>query len=288
MMKEVPYSIGKSPRLVGIYTESDLAESEADSRDNKPTILLLNSGLIPNMGPYRLYVELARRFAKMGFNTFRFDFSGIGNSDQHADATRTLDELYMNDLKTVMDFFEAQQGACQFILMGICSGARYAHDGTVMDARVVGAVCIDGYLYRTLKYYIYMYGSKLFSLSSLLSALKMMFRKILPLDNSDAGLSLSTQETTAFSYSKDSRKRVEMDFRKLIERGVSLLCIFTGSFCRYKDQLADNFKKVDFGENIKVTYLRDAEHVFPLTEDRDLLITAISNWLKTKFPKTLP
>ena len=97
-MKEVSYSIGKSPRLVGIYTENDLEESSPASRGKKPTILLLNSGLLPKTGPFRLYVDLARRFVKMGFNAFRFDFPRVGDSDQHTDA-RTLDEFYMDDLK---------------------------------------------------------------------------------------------------------------------------------------------------------------------------------------------
>ena len=281
-MKEISYSIGKSPRLMGIYTENDPAGSRSASRVKKPAILLLNSGLLPRTGPFRLYVELARRFAKMGFNTFRFDFPGIGDSDQHADA-RTLDEFYMDDLKAVMNFLEAEQDDRQFILMGICSGARYAHDGMVMDARVVGAVCIDGYLYRTRKYYLHVYGPKLFSPGSWVTALKLAHRKIMPSDTSDSGDSKSTPKTSAFSYSYDSRERVGLDFKKFMDRGVSLHCIFTGSFCKYKNQLADSFKEIDFGETIEVTYLRNAEHIFPLIEDREDLTTAIVDWLNRKF-----
>ena len=281
-MKEISYSIGKSPRLMGIYTENDPAGSRSASRVKKPAILLLNSGLLPRTGPFRLYVELARRFAKMGFNTFRFDFPGIGDSDQHADA-RTLDEFYMDDLKAVMNFLEAEQDDRQFILMGICSGARYAHDGMAMDGRVVGVVAIDGYLYRTPGYYLRLYGSKLFSLSSYVTALKLAYRKITSSSQSDSDESKSIRETSAFSYSFDSKKRVGMDFKKFIDCGVPLCCIFTGSFCKYENQLADGFKEIDFGETIEITYLRNAAHIFPLIEDQRDLTSSIIDWLNRKF-----
>ena len=183
----------------------------------------------------------------------------------------------MSDLQAVMDFLEAQHKDHQFILMGICTGARNAQCGMAMDARVIGAVCIDGHIYKTLRYYIHFYG-QVFSFKSWIRLFNKMRKQIMR-----KPVSGESQNISAFGHSYQSKKQTEMDFKKFIDRGVSLQCIFTGRFCRYESQLADNFKNIDFGENIEVSYLRNSEHVFPLMEDRENLTAVIVDWLNRNF-----
>jgi len=64
---------GSAPRLFGILTEPEGAPLG-------PTVLLLNAGLIHHIGPARLWVSLARRFAAAGMRCLRFDLSGLGDS----------------------------------------------------------------------------------------------------------------------------------------------------------------------------------------------------------------
>ena len=78
-MKEVVHVVNN--QLVGIYTESEIS-----TKKKRPTIIFLNSGLLPHIGPYRFNVKLARKFAKLGYNCFRFDLSGIGDSEKHKDS----------------------------------------------------------------------------------------------------------------------------------------------------------------------------------------------------------
>ena len=191
----------------------------------------------------------------------------------------------MSDLKAVMDFLEAQQGDRHFILMGICTGARNSQYGMTVDARVVGAVCIDGHIYKTPKYYLYLYAPKLFSLKSWITLLKMVPKKIMPMSSSkpDSSESKNSQNASAFRHTYQSKQQTEMDFKNFIDRNVLLHCIFTGNVCKYKNQLADNFKNLDFGENIEVTYLRNAEHIFPLIEDQENLALVITDWLNRNF-----
>lgn len=75
-MKEKALLFGKTRSLVGVLTDPEHAESAA----KRPGVIILNSGLLPKIGPNRLHVKIARRLAAAGFVAMRFDFSGIGDS----------------------------------------------------------------------------------------------------------------------------------------------------------------------------------------------------------------
>ena len=77
-MREQVVMVGDELPLVGVLSEPEV--------DNNPTprvaVILLNSGVIHRVGSCRLSVTLARSLCeKAGLTTFRFDFSGIGDSD---------------------------------------------------------------------------------------------------------------------------------------------------------------------------------------------------------------
>ena len=79
-MKEEVLQFGQRSSMVGILHSPDgYANLEL------PAVLFLNAGLIHRIGPNRIYVKLARQFAQMGFFVFRFDSSGIGDSEVRKD-----------------------------------------------------------------------------------------------------------------------------------------------------------------------------------------------------------
>ncbi|HEY5972738.1 MAG TPA: hypothetical protein VIT22_12400, partial [Pseudoxanthomonas sp.] len=51
------------------------------------TVVLLNAGLIHRVGPFRLYVRLARELAESGFDVLRFDLPGIGDGQPGSHAS---------------------------------------------------------------------------------------------------------------------------------------------------------------------------------------------------------
>ena len=55
-----------------------------------PSILFLNSGRDPHTGPNRMWVELSRAWAALGFPCYRFDLSGLGDSPVRAGQVRNL------------------------------------------------------------------------------------------------------------------------------------------------------------------------------------------------------
>jgi alpha-beta hydrolase superfamily lysophospholipase len=126
-------SVGETG-LFGIVTEP------AD-RPTGPMVILLNAGIINHVGPSRLWVEFARRWAAGGVRVLRFDLSGLGDSPVRAGQPR--DEIYppvaFDDLAEVVAAM-APDRPQDVILTGLCSGGYHAIEGGI--ALGVGGVCV--------------------------------------------------------------------------------------------------------------------------------------------------
>jgi pimeloyl-ACP methyl ester carboxylesterase len=154
-MREKVLVVGEAPALVGIVTEP---EGELDP--SRPVLIVLNSGLVPRVGPYRATVKFTRRAAREGFAAVRFDLSGVGDSDARRD-NASFEERWVADTRAVMDHLEKTRGMRRFVIMGLCSGADNAFQTAKRDERVVGIVQIDGYAYKTPGYHARYYGKRL-------------------------------------------------------------------------------------------------------------------------------
>ena len=137
-MREEVLLMGEPNVLVGIVTIPD----GANQGDDLPALLLLNSGILHRVGPNRLYVKMARRLAREGFLTLRFDLSGIGDSDPRDD-NRPLHARWTAEVQEAMDSLQETYGAQRFGLMGICLGATLSFKAACEDPRVVGAVLVN-------------------------------------------------------------------------------------------------------------------------------------------------
>ena len=270
--------IGKNPQLMGVLTKQ--YKYVEGSEKQLPTIILLNSGLLGHIGPFRLYVRMARKFADMGFNTLRFDLSGIGDSERHLDV-RTREEQHMGDIKCVLDYLDKTENCKSYIVMGICTGADNAHKAMLKDKRIIGAVSIDGYAYKTPRYYFNLYAPKLVSISSWKTLIKQIIKKI---KTKLAPKKEVVPQSIEYRWVEPTKEKTEKDYNVFIERDVNLLAVFTASWpYNYLNQHSDSFKAIPFGENIQAVYLENAEHIFPLAEDRAILMTEIVNWLVNRY-----
>jgi alpha-beta hydrolase superfamily lysophospholipase len=106
-----------------------------------PTVILLNAGLIDHVGPSRLWVDFARRWARGGARVLRFDLSGLGDSpvrpgqrEDLAYPPEAFDDL--SEMVAVM----APGGTGDVILTGLCSGGYHAVEGGL--ALSVRGVCL--------------------------------------------------------------------------------------------------------------------------------------------------
>lgn len=148
-IKESVVLFGDSGRLTGIFSHPKLPGSASASPSFG--IVLMNAGLLHRIGPHRLNVRLARHFAGLGYPVIRFDHSGLGDSPAGLDGGAVA-ERRVSEVRLAMDALAEQFGLGQFVLLGICSGARVALGAALDDQRVVGMAGMEGFELRTGRY----------------------------------------------------------------------------------------------------------------------------------------
>jgi alpha/beta superfamily hydrolase len=129
---ERPVLISGDVTLFGIVTEP-----RSDERRRR-AVVLLNPGADFHIGASRMYVSLARRWARRGYFVLRLDFAGLGDS-----ATRpgnADDEVFpeeaLDDIRCAIAFLRSRYGIADMTLAGLCSGAYHAFRAAVAGLQV--------------------------------------------------------------------------------------------------------------------------------------------------------
>lgn len=138
---ETPVFFGPDQELFGILT-TPVAPVD---RDGLPAVIIVNAGVGTRIGPHRLYVEMARRWASLGFAVLRADLAGSG--DSRAPEGQSECDPYppsaLADIARAMDFLESRVGSRRFIVAGICSGADLAFRAAAENDRVACSLVIN-------------------------------------------------------------------------------------------------------------------------------------------------
>ena len=128
--------------LVGVVT--------TPARPPKATVLLLNSGGEPHVGPGRAWVDIARGLARKGYSAVRADYGGWGESP--GDTASSLEPYHPKTLADTGAMLRALHAAGhrRVVLLGLCASAWGALH-TVLDdvaaKEVAGVVAINPQLY---------------------------------------------------------------------------------------------------------------------------------------------
>lgn len=138
---ERPFMVSSSSgSLVGI---SAVPETEA-----KPlTAVFLNAGAVRRIGPHRLWVDTARRWAQRGVPSLRLDLGGMGDSDGDAQSLADVAEFYdprfTAEVQAGLDELQRQGLGDRFVVVGLCSGSSWAFQTALKDRRIVAALMIN-------------------------------------------------------------------------------------------------------------------------------------------------
>lgn len=119
---ERPVSISGDVTLFGIVTEPRSDE------ERRRAVILLNPGADHHIGASRMYVSLARRWARHGYFVLRLDLAGIGDSatrSGNADDEVFPDEA-VEDVRRAIEFMRSRYAITDMTLAGLCSGAYHA------------------------------------------------------------------------------------------------------------------------------------------------------------------
>lgn len=109
-------------------------------------LVLLNSGAIRRIGPNRMWVELARRWAARGVASLRLDLPGIGEAagddDLRADAA-FYRPLYVEASRQALSELGPDYAQLPVASMGLCSGAWWSIELADQDPRVQAAIALN-------------------------------------------------------------------------------------------------------------------------------------------------
>jgi len=119
-------------------------------RPSGPMIVLLSPGVKMRVGPHRLYNRITEEVCKLGFSVFKFDFTGLGDSEGELDR-ELLAEVYndtengafVEDSEDALNWLESTYGISTFILGGLCGGAITGLLLAEHDRRVKGLISLN-------------------------------------------------------------------------------------------------------------------------------------------------
>ncbi|HEX7471643.1 MAG TPA: hypothetical protein VF323_01060 [Candidatus Limnocylindrales bacterium] len=109
--------------------------------------VFLNAGAVRRIGPNRMWVEAARRWAARGIPSIRLDLEGIGDSDGDPNRWGYDKEFYTertgDQVRAAVDVLELRAGVHRIMLVGLCSGAYWGFHQAERDERVTSAVLLN-------------------------------------------------------------------------------------------------------------------------------------------------
>src|SRR5262249_51282548 len=108
-------------------------------------VLYLNAGGVRHVGPNRMWVESARRWAAQGVASLRLDLQGIGESEgeQYLDVPSLYENRQVDQIEIAIDSLRRHAGMKRFVAMGLCSGACWAFHAAIRNPHVRAAILLN-------------------------------------------------------------------------------------------------------------------------------------------------
>jgi len=270
------FLFGEKQNLVGILSEPD---NQQQNQDN-PLILILNSGLVHRPGPLRMNKEFSIYLAEQGFSSFRFDLSGIGDSEKLASNKQSFKDRNLSDVGEAIEFIKDKVSPAKIIVMGLCTGADLAHRAAVQYDDISGSILLDGYGYPTKNFYIKRYLPILTSPKRIFNLIGRVIKKLLPQNNKETS---SESGADAYYWELPEKQDYIAQMQSLHKKGCKHLYVYTSGvreYYNYKEQFVDTFKDYEFCTDVDVNYFSYADHIYVLLEQRKQLFESTLDWIK--------
>ncbi len=127
--------------LFGIQAEP------ADRAAGDLVAVFLNAGAIRRVGPNRLWVETARRWAARGVPSVRMDLEGLGDADgdprRYADVGKFYTPAFGAQVTSIVDDVVRRGLGRRVVLVGLCAGAYWAFHTAAEDDRIVESIILN-------------------------------------------------------------------------------------------------------------------------------------------------
>jgi hypothetical protein len=283
MALERVLTFGPGKSLVGILCEPAPGKAVRGA----PAVITWNVGINHRVGPYRIYVDLARQLAERGFTCLRFDVSGLGDSVVDREDTRSDARRAEGDVQAAMAALREQRGIQRFVLIGFCSSVDAAHNLGASSEDVSGVIYLEGYGFRTNGYYL-RYPLRLLDRNRWKRRFRMWLPALLPQVFGPPRLSIEREEIYVRDY--PTPMKFVNDVRSMVKRGVKLLFIYAGgdTTYTYRDQLFDMLGPGVPRQAIDLEFQQRADHTFFVTADRASAIRSVVDWMVKRFAASAP
>lgn len=271
-MRQTAVMFGPQKALVGVLTEPDVV------RPGAPIMLLFNSGLLPRQGPHRMNVRIARDLTSIGIASFRFDLSGLGDSQSVGSESGSLAQA-LRDVQSAMDWLEHTRGAKRFLVFGVCSGAVVNFDLAQLDDRVAGISMFDGYWYRS-RWTKIVRHFKMARAKGLQNALAAAARRILTRPTApepDAALAPALTEY----HDNPPIESYVASMQRIVDRGIDAQIVYSGSLIdmySYAAQYRHVFGSYPFYRKVQCLYEPEMDHTLTTAQAQQRLLDIIRAW----------
>lgn len=122
VLNERPVRFGPDDVLFGVVTEP------SGNERRRRAVVLVNTGADYHIGAGRMYVSMARRWARRGYVVLRMDLAGLGDSDtrQGMPDNEVFPTTAVEDVRGAIEFLRERYRVGDVTLAGVCSGAYHA------------------------------------------------------------------------------------------------------------------------------------------------------------------
>lgn len=235
--------------------------------------VLFNAGFIHRVGPFRLYVALARGLARRGIACLRFDYPGVGDSIARTSRS-TLETTSL-----LLDRAAAATGYRQFVVAGVCAGADIGWTIAANDPRVAGLAMIDGIAH----------GEGWFRLARIRDGLTRLPSRWRDWLRHVATVRAAAAGPPRVAIREWPARGVERrQLGAMLQRGCEVFALFTGgtSYFRDRRQFVSTFGRMARSPAVTFDYWPDCDHDFRDPAFRAKLVDAIVDWAAPRFLPT--
>ena len=286
VLTEEPLHFGEGGRLFGILTLPRVPPCSAEAL---PVFVFLSAGLLHRVGPARLYVQLSRELAQLGFSSLRVDLAGTGDSPGRPGLT--YPQSVALDFTEILTVLESRLGRISLVLVGLCSGAHNAVRLTPGEPRVIGMVLLDPVCFPDrgfrLREFFARYSNPARHIAWLKHRCKALTRQrgkkqeivesVDPLILGD----FSTREQLRAAWGVPNREQLRAAFESIRERDGRVMSVFTQSALEYYNQAGQlgRVLGVDgYQQFCTELFWPQTEHTFPIDLHRRRLVEEIKTW----------
>lgn len=234
-------------------------------------------------------VRIARALAADGVASLRFDLSGNGDSQSIGNTTGVRAQAVL-DIKSAMDWVEAEADSRHFLIFGVCSGAVNAYEIALDDDRIAGLMMFDGYWFKsrwTTPVRIFKRAMATGWRQRLAAISRRLFATSARKEPTTAG-SAETLLSGSNPYGNPTLASFVDAMQRLTDRGTEVFFIYSGSVLdvySYAGQFRDVFKGYTFYPRIRCEYHPDIDHTFIARHAQQKIVAIICAWARASLAR---